>query len=153
VNCNEVNQWTETTLSSSVLFDKPSLAFSSAGQPRLAFGFFDANSDLSLADTGLPFGSEDGVDLAMDKLNRPRMSFETPGQGLGFAWCNTNCESNTASWLCQEVESQAFLADNYEVLPIHRCTVSTWLLVLKPARINAGPVQLPAAHSMSGRYS
>lgn len=200
-NCTDANQWTETTLTTGALFDKVSLAFSPGGQPRLAFGFFDANSDLYLsyaqcdancsdganwwgtslvqihgsakfnlavdtygrprlgvytgayaydpfqaqkllylwcdsscnaaqgwyfADTGLPFAAGDGVDLKLDGQNRPRMSFETAGQGLGYAWCNTNCESDSAAWQNQEVESQASLADNYEVLPIHRCTVSTW---------------------------
>ena len=200
-NCTNANQWTETTLTTSALFDKPSLGFSPNGQPRLAFGFFDQNSDLfifyalcdqnctdganwsgtalvqvhgtakfSLAvdtngrprmgvysgsytyapfqdhmlfylwcdsgcdtaqnwlfdDTGMPFGSGDGVDLALNGLNRPRMSFETSGQGLGYAWCNSGCESADAAWQSQEVETQASLANNYEVLPIHRCTVSTW---------------------------
>ena len=74
----------------------------------------------------MPFNTGDGVDLAMDKLDRPRMSFETPGQGLGLAWCDTNCESDKAPWQSQEVESQASLANDYDVLPIHRCTVSTW---------------------------
>ncbi len=67
------------------------------------------------------------------------MSFETSGQGLGYAWCDANCESDSADWQSQEVETQASLADNYEVLPIHRCTVSTWFngqrssLALDPA--------------------
>jgi len=200
-NCTDANQWTETTLTTGALFDKPSLAFSPTGQPRLAFGFFDGNSDLYLAyaqcnasctdganwsgttlvqihgsarfnlavdhngaprlgvysgsyaydpfpaqkllflwcssgcdsgsgwyfnDLGLSSSSGDGVDLALDEQDRPRMSFETANQGLGYAWCNTSCESDNAIWENQEVESQASLADNYEVLPIHRCTVSTW---------------------------
>ena len=67
------------------------------------------------------------------------MSFESAGQGLGYAWCNANCESGSGTWQSQEVETQASLADNYEVLPIHRCTVSTWFngqrssLALDPA--------------------
>jgi len=200
-NCSDANQWTETTLTTGALFDKVSLAFSPSGQPRLAFGFFDANDDLLLSfaqcaanctdganwsgtslvqihgstkfslavdtngrprlgvysgsyayapfqpqkllylwcdsacntaqswyftDIGLPLGSGDGVDLALNELNQPRLSFETSSQGMGYAWCNTDCESDNAGWQSLEVESQASLADNYEVLPIHRCTVSTW---------------------------
>lgn len=79
-----------------------------------------------LSDTGMPFGSGDGVDLALDAQNRPRLSFQTAGQGLGYAWCNTNCESGDAIWESQEVESKESLTENYEVLPIHRCTISTW---------------------------
>ena len=213
-NCTDPNQWLETTLTTSTLFDKPSLAFSPTGQPRLAFGFFDQNSDLFLsyaqcdqncadganwvgttlvqihgsakfslavdskggprmgvftgsygydpfqsqkllylwcdagcdagqgwyfADTSLPYGSGDGVDFVLDDQDRPRMSFEMASQGLGYAWCNANCEADNAVWQSQEIESQASLADNYEVLPIHRCTVSTWFngqrssLALDPA--------------------
>ncbi len=212
-SCTDAAQWTETTLTTGALLDKVSLAFSPGGQPRLAFGFFDENSDLYLsysqcdadctdganwfwmtlvrihgsakfnlavdsdsnprlgvysgsyaynpfepqklyylwcdadcpghgwyfADTGMPFATGDGVDLALNGQDRPRMSFETSGQGLGYAWCDANCESDSADWQSQEVETQASLADNYEVLPIHRCTVSTWFngqrssLALDPA--------------------
>jgi len=74
----------------------------------------------------MPFASGDGVNLVLDGLDHPRMSFETATQGLGYAWCNTDCESDNATWDSQEVESQASLANDYEVLPIRRCTVSTW---------------------------
>jgi hypothetical protein len=199
--CINANQWTETTLSSSNLFDKVSLAFSPGGGPRLAFGYFDENQDLYLSyaqcdqdctngaswsgtalvqihgsakfnlavdsngrprlgvysgsygyapfpsqkllylwcntacntssswffsDIGMASGSGDGVDLALDGQDRPRLSFETASQGLGYAWCNAACESGSAVWQSQVVESQESLADNYEVLPIHRCTISTW---------------------------
>jgi hypothetical protein len=201
-NCSNINQWTETLLTDGALFDKPSLAFSPSGQPRLAFGYFDENSDLYLfyaqcdanctdganwsgttlvqihgtamyslrvdssgrprmgvftgsyaydpfqpqklyylwcnsgctgaqnwylTDTQMPYGSGDGVDLALDAHNRPRMSFQMAGEGLGYAWCDTNCETGDGSWESLEAEPQQALADDYEVLPIHRCTVSTWL--------------------------
>lgn len=213
MDCANPGQWAETLISDA-LFDKMSLAFSPEGYPRLAFGYFDANSDLFLAyaqcdtnctdggnwvgtalvqvhgsakfnlavdsygkprlgvftgsyaydpfesqsllylwcdsgcsaaqnwyfsDTGTAYGSGDGPDLVLDKNNRPRISFETSTQGLGYAWCNTNCNSDEAIWQSQEIESQESLADNYEVLPIHRCTISTWFngqrssLALDPA--------------------
>lgn len=212
--CTNVNNWIETTLTTGALFDKPSLAFTPSGRPRLAFGFVDENSDLLLSyaqcdqgctdganwsgtplvqihgsakyslavdsnggsrmavysgsygyapfqdnqlfylwcdsqcstaqgwffhNTGMSFGSGDGVDLVLDGLDRPRLSFETSGQGLGYAWCDTGCQSDNPVWQHREVESQASLADDYEVLPIHRCTVSTWFngqrssLALDPA--------------------
>ena len=80
----------------------------------------------SFSDIGLPFGSGDGIDFVLDADDQPRISFETAGQGLGYAWCDSNCESDSGSWHSQEVESQSSLADNYDVLPIHRCSVSTW---------------------------
>jgi hypothetical protein len=67
------------------------------------------------------------------------MSFETGNQGLGYAWCNSNCESGEANWKNREVESQAALANDFEVLPVQRCSVSTWFngqrtaLALDPA--------------------
>lgn len=97
---------------------------------KLLYLWCDSNCDSGgnwfFFDTGLSYGSGDGVDLALDGQDRPRMSFETAGQGLGYTWCNTDCESGNAVWLSQEVESQASLAESYEVLPIHLCTVSTW---------------------------
>jgi hypothetical protein len=202
-NCTNASQWTETVLSSTALYYKPSLAFSTNNQPRLAFGFFDAENELylayaqcdqnctdgenwdglyfhpihgtamlnlqvdefgkprlalfsgsyataplesnqlyylwcdsdciisgsqwSLSNPGLPYGSGDGVDFVLDAQGRPRMSFQIAGDGLGYAWCNSNCESGSGIWQNLEVESQQSLADNYDVLPVQRCTVSTWL--------------------------
>jgi hypothetical protein len=54
------------------------------------------------------------------------MSFQIAGEGLGYTWCDTNCESDSGLWESQEAEPQESLADDYEVLPIHRCTISTW---------------------------
>jgi hypothetical protein len=77
--------------------------------------------------TGLPYGSGDGIDLELDERDRPRMSFQIAGDGLGYAWCDSDCESGSGTWQSMEVESQQELADNYEVLPVRRCSVSTWL--------------------------
>jgi hypothetical protein len=147
LNCTDGANWSGTTLVQIHGTAKYNLAVDSFGRPRLgvytgsyAYAPFQPQKLLYLwcdsacaasqswffTDTGMPFGSGDGVDLALDGQNRPRLSFETSTQGLGYAWCNSNCESDSAVWQSQEVETQASLADNYEVLPIHRCTVSTW---------------------------
>lgn len=146
-NCSNGANWSGTTLTQIHGSAKFSLAIDTNGWPRLgiytgsyAYAPFEAQKLLYLwcnttcntaqnwffTDTGMAYGSGDGVDLALDGLNRPRLSFETSSQGLGIAWCNTNCESDSAAWQSKEVESQAALADNYEVLPTRRCTVSTW---------------------------
>jgi hypothetical protein len=146
-NCTDGANWPGTTLVQIHGSAKFNLTVDSNGRPRLgvytgsyAYDPFQpqrllylwcdsacaSGSSWYFDDTGMPYGSGDGVDLALDNFNRPRMSFETAAQGLGFAWCNTDCETGSANWQSQEVESQASLADNYEVLPIHRCTVSTW---------------------------
>jgi hypothetical protein len=146
-NCTDGANWSGTTLVQIHGSAQYNLAVDSNGLPRMAVysgsyawdPFQDhqlyylwcdsgcaAGSGWYFSNTGMPFNSGDGVDLALDGSNRPRMSFETAGQGLGYAWCDASCESDGAVWQSQEVESQASLADNYEVLPIHRCTVSTW---------------------------
>lgn len=145
--CTDGANWAGTALVQIHGSAKYNLAIDGSGRPRLgvytgsyAYDPFPAQKLLylwcdtacntaqgwSFADTGLSYGSGDGIDLALDIQDRPRMSFETAGQGLGYAWCDANCESDSADWQNQEIESQAALADNYEVLPIHRCTVSTW---------------------------
>jgi hypothetical protein len=91
------------------------------------FGCTESGENWSVANTGLPYGSGDGVDLVLDSQDRPRMSFQIAGHGLGYTWCNSNCESGSGTWESLEVESQQSLANNYEVLPVRRCTVSTWL--------------------------
>jgi hypothetical protein len=146
-NCTDGANWGGTTLVQIHGSAKYNLAVDSAGRPRMAvytgsyayapfsslelfYLWCDSTCELSeswfFAGAGLPSGSGDGVDLALDGQDRPRMSFETAGQGLGYAWCTANCQSDNAFWLSQEVESQASLANNYDVLPVHRCTVSTW---------------------------
>jgi hypothetical protein len=146
-NCTNGANWSGTGLVQIHGSAKFNLAVDSNGRPRL--GFFSGSyaydpftsqnlfylwcnsacgtsSSWFFTDTGMSSGSGDGVDLRMDGQGRPRMSFETSGQGLGYAWCNTACESDGAVWQSQEVETQASLSNNYEVLPIHRCTISTW---------------------------
>ena len=159
-NCTDGANWTGMPLVQIHGTAKFSLAVDSDGQPRLgvytgsyAYTPFQPQKLLYLwcdsactsgsgwffTDTGMPFAAGDGVNLVLDGLDRPRMSFETATQGLGYAWCNTDCESDNATWDSHEVEPQASLANDYEVLPIRRCTVSTWFngqrssLALDPA--------------------
>lgn len=147
VGCESGANWSGTTLVQVHGTAMYSLAADSNGQPRMAvytgsyaYDPFEDHKLLYLwcdaqcgsasgwyfTGTGLPFGSGDGVSLALDQQDRPRMSFENDDQGLGYAWCNTECESDNGAWQALEVESQDSLANNYEVLPIRRCTVSTW---------------------------
>ncbi len=77
-------------------------------------------------DIALPTLVGGGIDMALDQQNRPRISYLN-ADGLSYAWCNANCESGNATWQRRVVESNASLADNYEVLPIHHCTISAWI--------------------------
>jgi hypothetical protein len=66
------------------------------------------------------------IDLALDAQNRPRISFLNAA-GLAYAWCDVDCETGSPIWEYKVVESNDSLGDNYEVLPIHYCTVSAWI--------------------------
>jgi hypothetical protein len=201
-DCTEAANWTETTLTTDDVFNKPSLVFTREGRPRLAFGANDWSSlDLYLAYAecegdgtnpddwsatiltsihgsamyalqvdaegkpriafasgsyaAAPFADHQlyflwckegaatdpanwsfnnvglyltlgAVDLALDSQDRPRLTYLT-SQGLGFGWCNNDSESAAATWEHRIVESNVSLADNYEMLPIRRCTVSAWI--------------------------
>jgi hypothetical protein len=52
-------------------------------------------------DLGLPatYG-EEGVDLALDQQNRPRLALRAPYgvEELAYAWCDAQCESNAQGW-------------------------------------------------------
>jgi hypothetical protein len=52
-------------------------------------------------DLGLPAGyGEEGVDLALDGQNRPRIALHVPVpvDELAYAWCDTQCEGNPQGW-------------------------------------------------------
>lgn len=199
--CADLTNWTQTTLSTKPLVDKPSLAFSEDGHPRIACGLFSGDGELNLIylqcdgestnpanwsatllgkihgtamyslrvnssgeprlafssgayaeapfdayqlyylwctngcassvtnwsfnNVGVPL-TVGNVDLALDSQNRPRISYLN-AEGLALAWCNEDAESGSAKWQRKLVESNNSLAHNYEVLPIHHCTVSRWV--------------------------
>lgn len=85
-----------------------------------------AGNDWSYAKIQLPLMVGGEIDLALDAQNRPRVSY-LEAVGLVYTWCDANCEAAGATWGRTVVESNDSLADNYEVLPIHHCTISTWV--------------------------
>jgi hypothetical protein len=198
--CADAANWTETTLTEAFAFDKPSIAFTPGGQPRIAHGLslddglylayaacdagcadpanwqvtlltkmhgsatYSLQSDaqgrprlafLSGSYAAAPFTDHQlyylwcdagcaadaanwqfanvgvymaagNVDLALDAQGRPRLAFMM-AEGLGYGWCNGQCESDAGVWQTGVVESNDSLAENFEVLPIHKCTVSKWI--------------------------
>lgn len=65
-----------------------------------------AEESWAAAPVGL--GENDGRDvaLALDGQCRPQIAYrDRTKYGLGFAWCNTNCESPTAQWVSMVAES------------------------------------------------
>ena len=81
---------------------------------------------------GAPGQTED-ADLALDVLNRPRIAFkDNSPNGLGYVWCDTNCESNTAIWQGGLVEPSTDLDVEWPLPPLD-CTDSYWYGGYRPS--------------------
>lgn len=91
---------------------------------------------------------EEGVSLALDNQNRPRLAYHAPmaaGFGLHYAWCNTNCETSAAAWQAQEIEPSEAVNAELPIPPwpgcafpqcnppVPPCTVSTWDTGVRPS--------------------
>lgn len=159
-NCTDAGRWswrrvTATSYYETVTF---SLRLDGQGRPRLAFysGAYNADPSPFANDQlyylwcdegcaqgedptwhgvtiGLPTLSGHDVALALDDQGRPYMVYSDSNQGLGYSWCTQDCASTGAVWNHSVAESSASLSDNYEVLPIRRCTVSTWFTGVRPS--------------------
>jgi hypothetical protein len=129
MNCKDAAKWLFTTLydlgNSGYDF---SMRVDPYGRPRVAlypgyFGPGEVNDRLYYAwcdelctdaihwnrhDLGLPEDHGVDVDLILDAQFRPRLAFATNpfiSDEIRYAWCNTNCESTTALWQTQQVET------------------------------------------------
>jgi hypothetical protein len=74
-----------------------------------------------------------GIDLQFDRQGRPRVAYQELGGGLGYAWCDAGCETDGVQWRSKEVESADALSQDYDILPIRRCSVSTWFGGVRPS--------------------
>jgi hypothetical protein len=157
--CTSADHWSWTRITATSYYETMvfSLRLDGSGRPRIALysgaynqhpsPFTDdrlyylwcnegcANGEASNwhgTDIGLPALSGHDVDLALDGEDRPRLVYSDSNQGLGYSWCNQNCESTQAQWQHATAESSQSLSNDYEVLPIRRCTVSTWFTGVRP---------------------
>jgi hypothetical protein len=100
--------------------------------------------DLNLPETQ----GEEGVSLALDAANRPRIAYHAPmaaGFGLYYARCDVNCEAAAQGWQTQEVEPSEKVNAELPIPPwpgcafpqcnppIPPCTVSTWDTGMRPS--------------------
>ncbi|HHY54481.1 MAG TPA: hypothetical protein GYA08_03500 [Chloroflexi bacterium] len=91
---------------------------------------------------------EEGVDLALDAQNRPRLAYHAPmgaGFGLQYAWCDSDCAMSAQGWRTQKMEASEEVNAEMPIPPwsgcafpqcnppIPPCTVSTWDSGLRPA--------------------
>lgn len=175
-NCHIVDNWSAIavadTASASVthwtVFD---LAVATTGKPRLAL-YTGTGAGGSLAPNSLYYlacdaaqcaadqvwsalrllpgtQGEDGVALALDSQNRPRIAYHAPlaaGFGLFYAWCNANdCATATQGWQAQEMEANEEIDAELPIPPwpgcafpqcnppIPPCTMSFWDGGVRPA--------------------
>jgi hypothetical protein len=83
---------------------------------------------------GLPLFTGEGVDLVLDPINRPRLAYQVSDAGLGYAWCNGNCQT-ASGWQSRTVESTSAVMAKYPPeLPQHQgCPILTWLNGVRPS--------------------
>jgi hypothetical protein len=76
--------------------------------------------DLGFTET---HGAE-GVDLALDSQDRPRIAYHAPlaaGFGLHYAWCNTTCTASAQNWQTLEIEPSEQVTQELPIPPWPGC--------------------------------
>jgi hypothetical protein len=115
--------------------DRPRVAFYQAGMAdssgdRLFYAWCDAADCLDAtswqrAPIGLGLNQGQNADLELDGQGRPRMAYKA-ATGLGYAWCNVNCQSGAGQWQRQVVETNVQLQADYPVAWPLSCDPSFW---------------------------
>jgi hypothetical protein len=174
--CFTLANWSTTrlvdTVSASVTeFATFSLRVDSTGHPRLAlytgtglggtltpntlyYLWCDAasctgNQMWQALDLNLPdYNGEDGVSLALDNQDRPRIAYHaglTTGDGLYYTHCNANCGASAQNWQSGRVEPSAKVNTELPISPypgcpfpqcnppVPPCTYSFWETGVRPA--------------------
>ncbi len=153
-DCSNLANWSYTPLmergSGHVSFV---LRLTSSDQPRLVFNQGSINSGpagylyywwcntgcangANWADTSIgDEGQVEDPDLALDTFNRPRIAFRSnsPGDGLGYFWCDSGCESGSPLWLGGLVEPSDDLDAEWYIPPPGTCTTSFWYDGYRPS--------------------
>jgi len=118
-----------------------SAAFDQQGNPRLAFypgagPLFYAWCNGTCRDStnwdGVQVPLSDAASgehpsLALDAQGHPRIAYRDRDQyGLGYAFCNENCESAQGRWTTGLVEDDNQLNQEFPIKPLPHCDTSAW---------------------------
>lgn len=122
------------------------IATDAAGRPRIAFyqggflggqgeqlfyvwcddGCFDG-ANWAGSEVGLGQNNGRGPDLELDAAGRPRLAYALyDAGGLGYSWCDSNCETPGAAWQHQVVKSRAELLAAWPVAFPPHCDGGLW---------------------------
>lgn len=147
-NCGITSSWQTVPLyergsGSNVSFD---IEVDSQARPRIAFyqgarlggqgerlSYAWCNSicvsvgNWQIRDLGLGVNNGRGPDLELTAGARPRIAYSLYSVGgIGYSWCDTNCESAGGTWQHQVVESGTDLAHDWPVAYPPHCDGGIW---------------------------
>lgn len=142
-NCNDSANWSMPALvfnlSSGPGHRSWSPAIDSQGRPRIALYPIAGTLRYLWCDQGctdvarwtevkLPLKSDSGEypSLALDTQGRPRISYQHES-GLGYAYCNSRCESAEGEWIFGEAEDSNRLNAEFPIKPLPGCTEGSWI--------------------------
>jgi hypothetical protein len=115
--------------------DRPRVAFYQAEMPsggnRLFYAWCNTGctsaASWSKAPIGLPQNVGQDPAIALDRQGRPRIAYTRPSlEGIGYLWCDSQCESGAAQWQSRLAEPMATLNKDYPVPPPFDCSLATW---------------------------
>ncbi len=79
------------------------------------------------SDLGLAQNNGRGPDLELDAAGRPRLAYALyDWGGLGYSWCNNNCQAVGAAWQHKVIESRANLLTAWPVAYPPHCNGGLW---------------------------
>lgn len=147
-NCDQRDNWQSVPLADrgsgpNVSYD---LEMDAQGRPRVAFyegaklngqgdrlfyawcnGTCQNSSNWQRQELGLSVNDGRGPDLELDAAGKPRIAYALYNAGgLGYSWCNNNCESAGAAWQHQVTESRNQLVTAWPVAIPPHCDGGLW---------------------------
>jgi hypothetical protein len=79
------------------------------------------------APVGLPQHQGEDPALVLDGQGRPRIAYTMPAlEGIGYLWCDSQCESRAGQWQRRLVEPMSELNTDNPIPPPFDCSLATW---------------------------